>query len=420
MQCTWAVQETISHYRRSGSEVFCCLLDFSKAFDKVNFAQLFEKLIDRSVPAIVLRLVLYIYLNQSCFIRWNSVESSSFQVKNGVRQGAILSPSLFCVYLDTLLCQLRDAGVGCHLAGKFLGAYGYADDVTLLAPTREGLQRMLRICEEFAESHSMLFSTDPLPSKSKTKCLFFSKSRSADQIPKVKLNGDHLPWVTTAKHLGNHLSSKLHLSPVSPETKTDLLCKRAILFDKIHQVQQQFGYYEPRLVLNLLSIYSTALYGSPLWQLSSPEHQKLTRSWNTAVKMIWDLPHATHTRLLEDLSPVPHLEHVLFARYIGFIHNLRNSSKDLLQLIYISCSSNLGSVTGQNLRFLTEKFNLQDVGQLIDLKTKLKTMKVYPLLDQEKWKITLIEEVALLRKNLLDLDFDQDQLDSILDYICVD
>ena len=80
----------------------------------------------------------------------------------------------------------------------------------------------------------------------------------------------------------------------------------------------------------------------------------------------------------------------------------------------------MGSVTGQNLRFLTEKFNLQDVGQLIDLKTKLKTMKVYPLLDQEKWKITLIEEVALLRKNLLDLDFDQDQLDSILDYICVD
>ena len=101
------------------------------------------------------------------------------------------------------------------------------------------------------------------------------------------------------QHLGNHLSSKLNLSPVSPETRTDLLFKRAILFDKIHQVQQQFGYYEPRLVLNLLSIYSTALYGSPLWQLSSAEHQKLTRSWNTAVKIIWDLPHATHTRLLK-------------------------------------------------------------------------------------------------------------------------
>ena len=47
-------------------------------------------------------------------------------------------------------------------------------------------------------------------------------------------------------------------------------------------------------------------------------------------------------------------------------------------------------------------------------------MKVYTLSDQEMWKINLIEEVALLRKDHLDLDFDQDQLDSILDYICVD
>ena len=41
VQCTWAVQETISRYLRGGSDAFCCLLDFSKAFDKVNFDQLF-------------------------------------------------------------------------------------------------------------------------------------------------------------------------------------------------------------------------------------------------------------------------------------------------------------------------------------------------------------------------------------------
>ena len=83
------------------------------------------------------------------------MESGSFSVKNGVRQGAILSPSLFCVYLDTLLLKLRDAGVGCHIGGEFLGAFGYADDVTLLAPSRQALQIMLDICEDFATSHCM-------------------------------------------------------------------------------------------------------------------------------------------------------------------------------------------------------------------------------------------------------------------------
>ena len=105
------------------------MLDFSKAFDKVNFDALFMKLSERNFPAVVLRLLVYLYMNQSCFIRWNSMESEAFSVKNGVRQGAILSPSLFCVYLDSLLCQLGDEGVGCHIGGEFLDAFGYADDV---------------------------------------------------------------------------------------------------------------------------------------------------------------------------------------------------------------------------------------------------------------------------------------------------
>ena len=197
------------------------------------------------------------------------MESDSFSVKNGVRQGAILSPSLFCVYLDTLLSQLRDAGVGCHMGGQFLGAFGYADDVLLLAPSRQALQIMLTICEEFSTSHSMLFSTDPNPVKSKTNCLIFSRTVTPGQVLNVQLNGVKLPWVDTAKHLGNLLRQK-----------------RAILFDKVHQIQQQFGYLNPRLVIKLLSIYSTALYGSCLWQLASDEHLKLNRSWNVAVKMI--------------------------------------------------------------------------------------------------------------------------------------
>ena len=398
--------------------MYCCLLDFSKAFDKVNFNQLFKKLLARAVPAIILRLILFIYMNQSCFIRWNSVESDTFSVKNGVRQGAILSPSLFCVYLDTLLSQLRDAGVGCHIGGTFLGAFGYADDVTLLAPTKQALQLMLQICENFSAEHSMLFSTDPKPSKSKTKCMLFSRFKSADTIPCVKLNGDSLPWVPTAKHLGNHLSSNLENFPCSPETKTDLLCKRAILFDKVHQVQQQFGYYDPQLILRLLSIYSTALYGSPLWQLNSEEHFKLNRSWNTAVKIIWDLPHPTHTRFLESLCPVPHLESVLTGRYIGFAQNLSRSSNKLVSLLFDSCSKDLSSVTGQNFNFLLKKYQKSSLADLFMEKNTIKKSKVYNLPLEETWKVSMIKELGLINKNHLEISFESKDLEVIMDYIC--
>ena len=204
----------------------------------------------------------------------------------------------------------------------------------------------------------------------------------------------------------------------SPETKTDLLCKRAILFDKVHQIQQQFGYYDPKLVINLLSIYSTTLYGSTLWQLGFDEHQKLNRAWNTAVKMIWDLPHPTHTRFLESLSPVPHLESVLHGRYIGFLQNLGKSKKPLIRLLFGSCSSNLSSVTGENLHFLLSKYSKPCLSALVTDKHIIKKARVSTLPAEESWKISIIEEISLAKKSHLNLNFDEENLDEILEYIC--
>ena len=56
--------------------------------------------------------------------------------------------------------KLRECGLGCHIGGVFVGAFGYADDVIILAPSRLALQKMLDICENFATEHSMQFSTN--------------------------------------------------------------------------------------------------------------------------------------------------------------------------------------------------------------------------------------------------------------------
>ena len=69
LQCTWAVQETIGHFLRNDSDVFVCLLGFSKAFDKVNFEKLFKKLIERKVPFIILKLLFFIYTYQKCYVK---------------------------------------------------------------------------------------------------------------------------------------------------------------------------------------------------------------------------------------------------------------------------------------------------------------------------------------------------------------
>ena len=74
-------------------------------------------------------------------------------------EGLVLSPTLFSVYLDDLLKQLRRLGLGCHMGGVWVGAAGYAGDMILLAPSRSAMKKMLKTSEEFAVEHNLQFST---------------------------------------------------------------------------------------------------------------------------------------------------------------------------------------------------------------------------------------------------------------------
>ena len=90
-------------------------MDARKAFDKVNHWHLFDKLLNRGVPVHVVRMLLYWHTYQDFLVRWNNTLSPSFKVSNGVRQGVILSPRLFSVYIDDLSKALSKVNIGCHL-----------------------------------------------------------------------------------------------------------------------------------------------------------------------------------------------------------------------------------------------------------------------------------------------------------------
>ena len=93
-------------------------------------------------------------------MHWSSYKSDSFSVSNGVRQGSVLSPVLFAVYLDGLLSELEGSGVGCYWGAHIVGAVCYADDIALFAPCLSAMRTMLSVCEEYAVTHGLKFNPD--------------------------------------------------------------------------------------------------------------------------------------------------------------------------------------------------------------------------------------------------------------------
>ena len=162
-----------------GSKPVLVVLDCTKAFDLARFDLLFGRLLER-IPAIVVRVLLFSYKEQLAWVRWGrDGTSDTFGISNGTRQGSVASPIFWAIYMDPLIRELRSSGIGCHIAGMFMGTIVYADDVVLLAPCRTAAQKMLEICEQYAKHNNIQFSTDNDPAKSKSKALYMTGQNSS-------------------------------------------------------------------------------------------------------------------------------------------------------------------------------------------------------------------------------------------------
>ena len=294
-------------------------------------------------------------MNQFANVRWNGSFSEFFSVKNGVRQGAILSGILYCFYTNDLFTLLRRNRTGCWVNNIFMGIFGYSDD-NLLIPSLDSLQEMVKVCEEYASEHNLKFSIDANPVKCKTKCIaFLNKEKNHGA---VELGGVPLPWVDGGLHLGNHLSNKVN------GMVQDLKVKRANFISKNIDLNQEFSFCHPATKVKLNQIYNFHFTGSPLWDLFSKEAKMLENSWNTSVKVMYDLPIQTHRNLIEPVSQAKHLKFVLLERFFGFLNQVQKSKKQVPKQLINLIANDVRSTTGSNLRnllLLTSKDTIKGI-----------------------------------------------------------
>ena len=142
----------VNDIENGGQAVYLLLLNTSKAFDKVPYEKLFELLSARDVCPKIVKLLYYMYTQKNCHVRWNNEHSDSFSVSNGVKQGSVISPLLFTIYIDNLSSKLKHLGLGCHVGLTYAGAFDYVDDIDLVSSSIYGLKKMISICESYAQN----------------------------------------------------------------------------------------------------------------------------------------------------------------------------------------------------------------------------------------------------------------------------
>jgi len=110
-----------------------------------KFCKLIRLLSIKNVSAVTIRFLLNLYSFQVTREAWNGSYSHNIKILNGVRQGAVLSPALFCMYFDELTHALKSAKYGCYIGFCFVGVLAYAEDLVLLAPSQNATRNMLKI-----------------------------------------------------------------------------------------------------------------------------------------------------------------------------------------------------------------------------------------------------------------------------------
>ena len=316
----YTLRHVIDYHARNYSTLNMCFVDVSKAFDRVSHPALFIKLLNRNVPRIIVIVLHNWYTNLSNYVQWGNHRSDVFTITAGVRQGGILSPFLFTIYVNDMLDRLND--MGCSFHGYIIGAIMYADDLIFMSNSVYQLQLMLQVCQH---EISLL---DLKINLTKSVCM---RVGHRFNIPCAKMSLGHgeIDWSDEVKYLGIYIKSGRDFMCDMTNNKKKFYRSSNAIFSKLSKFRNNM------VVMKLICSISlpTLIYANEALNLTKSQILSLDHTWTKAffkVFSTFDMQIIRQCQLYGGYMPYAHIYAI--AR-MNFLTRLKYTENKLINFI---------------------------------------------------------------------------------------
>ena len=250
--------------KHGGNSVFACYIDFSKAYDRVDRDRLWNKLSNIGVGFKFLQALQGIYKDVKGTVRINGRMTQYFDINSGLKQGCLLSPTLFNIYINDFITGINDIKEGIRLDGDTcVSVLAYADDLVLLSTSAEGLQKMLDYVSQWCDNNAMKVNCE------KTKIMHFRKitANRSNMIFTLGHTKDVIEMVSTHKYLGLHFNEYMDFNYMAKYVAQSANRSLGLLIAK-YKATGGMPYKVYTSLYNTL-VDSVIRYGSAIWGFRS-------------------------------------------------------------------------------------------------------------------------------------------------------